>query len=431
MDCPIGVGCLRGRRYNSLSHGMLTNQDRRMDLRKIRQDFPLLPEGGAKKPLVYFDTACQSLRPRQVIDAIRRYYETESACSGRSVHQLGAAVTRDVDEARAGVAKFLNAAKKEEIVFTRNTTEAINLVANSLAFKPGESILITDKEHNSNLIPWQRAVQNHNLTLKVIPSRADNTFDLDAFEKLLPGARLVAVGHTSNLDGVTLPAGEIIKRAHKHGSLVLLDAAQSAPHQAINVRGLDADFVAFSGHKLLGPSGTGVLYGRYNLLEKLEPFLVGGDTVANSTYTTCEFLPPPEKFEAGLQNYAGIIGLGAAVKYLMAVGFDAIQKQEALLNEHITRELTTLPGLKLIGPADARLRGGIFTFYIEGIDSHRVALMLDQMANVLVRSGQHCVHSWFNAKGIYGSVRASAYFYNTLEEADVLIASLKKIRKVL
>lgn len=212
---------------------------------------------------------------------------------------------------------------------------------------------------------------------------------------------------------------------------MLLDAAQAAPHRKIQVKSLDVDFLAFSGHKLLGPSGTGVLYAKYRLLEEMEPFLVGGDTVASTTYTSYEFLPPPEKFEAGLQDYAGMIGLGAAVEYLQKVGFDAIQKQELLLNEAITTQLKSLPGLKMIGPADPKLRGGIFSFRIDGIDSHRIALMLDQMANIQVRSGQHCVHSWFNARHITGSVRASAYFYNTQEEVTLLTANIQKIRKVL
>jgi cysteine desulfurase/selenocysteine lyase len=403
-----------------------------MDIRKIRQDFPILQEGAGKKPVIYFDTACQSLRPRQVIDAISQYYLKESACSGRSMHHLAAEVTRGVDQSRAALAKFFNAAKKEEIVFTRNTTEGINLVANSLGLQAGDGVLISDKEHNSNLIPWQTLAKKQGILVKIIPSQADNTFDLAAFEKLLDSkVRLVSLGQTSNLDGVSIPAAEVVKKAHQNGSLVLLDAAQSAPHRSINVKALDVDFLALSGHKLLGPSGTGVLYGKLALLERLEPFLVGGDTVASSTYTTCEFLPPPEKFEAGLQDYAGIEGLGAAVKYLQAIGFDAIQKQETQLNECITSEIQSIPGLKLIGPADPRLRGGIVTFYIEGIDSHRIALMLDQMANITVRSGQHCVHSWFHARQIYGSVRASLYFYNTLEEAEIFVANLKKIRKVL
>ena len=403
-----------------------------MDIRKIRQDFPILQEGAGKKPVVYFDTACQSLRPRQVIEAINEYYLKNSACSGRSMHRLAAEVTRGVDQSRTLLAKFFNAARKEEIVFTRNTTEGINLVASSLGLKAGDSVLISDKEHNSNLIPWQVLAKKQGVAVKIVPSKADNTFDLAAYEALLDQTvRLVALGSTSNLDGVSLPAAEIVKKAHQNGSLVLFDAAQTAPHHAINVKALDVDFMALSGHKMLGPSGMGILYGKHALLERMEPFLVGGDTVASSTYTACEFLPPPEKFEAGLQDYAGIFGLGAAAKYLQGVGFDAIQKQESLLNECISNEIRDLPGLKLIGPADPRLRGGVITFYIEGIDSHRIALMLDQMAGIMVRSGQHCVHSWFNSRQIKGSVRASVYFYNTLEEAELLVNNLKKIRKVL
>jgi len=329
------------------------------------------------------------------------------------------------------VAKFLNASRKEEIVFTRNTTEGINLVANSLNLQKDDVVLISDKEHNSNLVPWQVAARKKGIVVKRIPSKDDNTFNMAAYEGILDKkVKLVSLGSTSNLDGVSIPAAEIIKRAHAAGALVLLDAAQTAPHQRINLKALDVDFLALSGHKMLGPSGTGVLFGKYRLLEELEPFLVGGDTVASTTYETSEFLPPPEKFEAGLQDYAGIMGLGAAVKYLGDIGFEAIQKQEQLLNEAITAELKNLPKLKLIGPADARLRGGIFTFYLEGVDSHRVALMLDQMAAIMVRSGQHCVHSWFNAHKIQSSVRASLYFYNTLEEVELFTSSLKKIGKV-
>ncbi|MDR3572783.1 MAG: aminotransferase class V-fold PLP-dependent enzyme [Anaerolineaceae bacterium] len=403
-----------------------------MDLKKIRQDFPILQENSGNKPVTYLDNACQSLRPRSVIEAINHYYLRTSACSGRSMHKLAAEVTRDVDTARSTIAKFLNAPKKDEIVFTRNTTEGINLVANSLCLQSGDVILISDKEHNSNLIPWQTLAKKKGILLKIVPSKEDNTFDLAAYDKLLDkNVKLVSFGQTSNLDGVSLPVDEIIKRAHKNGSLVLLDAAQSAPHQKINVKSLDVDFLAFSGHKMLGPSGMGVLYGKYSLLEQLEPFLVGGDTVLSSTYETCQFLPPPEKFEAGLQDYAGIMGMGAAVMYLEGIGFEAIQAQERLLNETITAEIKDMPKLRILGPLDPKQRGGVVSFYIEGIDSHRIALMLDQMANIMVRSGQHCVHSWFNAHQIKGSVRASMYFYNTQEEALLFINNLKKIGKVL
>jgi len=404
-----------------------------MDIQKIREDFAILRETPGKKPPVYLDSACQSLRPDAVAGAVARYYAELAACSGRSSHRLGAAVTRGVDQARAAVARFINAPRREEVLFTRNTTEGINLVANALAFQPGEAVLVTDKEHNSNLIPWQVLARKKGITLKIIPTSPDGAMDLAVYQKLLDGnpVRLVSLGHTSNLDGVTHPAMEIIKLAHKSGALVLLDAAQSAPHRQINVKALDVDFLAASGHKMLGPSGSGFLYGKYALLEKMEPFLVGGDTVASSTYETCEFLPPPEKFEAGLQDYAGILGLGAAVGYLQKAGFDFIQKQELALNEFATGELHGLPGFRLIGPEDPRLRGGLLTFYFEDLDSHRAAIMLDQMAGVMVRSGQHCVHSWFHSRGIAGSVRASFYFYNTLEEARIFVEALKKIRKVL
>jgi cysteine desulfurase/selenocysteine lyase len=372
-----------------------------MDVKKIRREFPLIEENSRHKQYIYFDNACQSLRPRSVIDAITTYYRDWSACGGRSNHQLSTEVTNRVAAARQSLAKLINATKEEEIIFTRNTTEGINLVANSLDLKPGDVVLISDKEHNSNLIPWQMAAKNRGVVLKIIPSAADETFSILNYEALLDDrVKLVSLGWTSNLDGVSLPVPEIIKKAHQNGARVLLDAAQAAPHQKINVRGLDVDFLAFSGHKMLGPSGTGVLYGKLSLLEKLTPFLVGGDTVASSTYETCEFLPPPEKFEAGLQDYAGMIGLGAAAQFLLKVGFDAIQKQEQMLT------------------------------YFDGVDSHQVAIMLDQMANIQVRSGQHCVHSWFNSRQIKGSVRASVYFYNTEEEAQTFIGNLKKIRKV-
>jgi cysteine desulfurase/selenocysteine lyase len=399
-----------------------------MNLNELRNDFPVLKN----KTVVYLDTACQSLRPRQVTEALVDYYENYPACSGRSMHKLAAKVTQKCDEARGQLAKFLGATKKEEVVFTRNTTEGINLVANSLNFQPGDVVLITGKEHNSNLIPWQMLVKKRGIQLKILPPKEDGTFDLAAFEQALKSpVKLVSFGLSSNLDGVLLPGETIVKLAHKAGALVMFDAAQTAPHHKLDVRKLDVDFLALSGHKMLGPSGTGVLYGKLKLLDQMSPFMVGGDTVATSTYDTCEFLPVPEKFEAGLQDFAGIIGLGEAARYLQAIGFDAINKQELLLNQAIDSGIRDLPGLHIIGPTDPALRCGITTFYIDSIDSHRIALMLDQMANVCVRSGQHCVHSWFNAHQIKGSVRASTYFYNNLEDVEIFVENLKKIRKVL
>lgn len=398
-----------------------------MDIAKIRQDFPVLSEKG-----IYFDNACQSLRPNSVIDAVTGYYREYSACAGRSNHHMAATVTRKCDEARARIAKFLHAKRKEEIVFTRNTTEGINLVANTLHLKEGDVVLTSDKEHNSNLIPWQILRSRAGVIHRIVRSRDDNTFDLDAYKKALEsGVKLVSFGMTSNLDGVTIPAAEIIRLAHQHEALVLFDAAQAAPHQSIDVQELDVDFLAFSGHKMLGPSGTGVLYGKYKHLETLSPFLVGGDTVSSSTYESCEFLPPPEKFEAGLQDYAGIIGLGEAVSYLENIGFAEIQKQEQALNEFMTGELTKISDLVIIGPGSAKERGGIVSFYVPGKDHHQIALMLDASSKIMVRSGQHCVHSWFADRKIPGSVRASVYFYNTLDEAELFIRELHKVLSIL
>jgi cysteine desulfurase/selenocysteine lyase len=256
------------------------------------------------------------------------------------------------------------------------------------------------------------------------------TFDLKEFEKMIKGVKLVSMVHSSNLDGYTTPAEEIIKIAHENDALVMLDGAQSAPHKLVDVKKLDVDFFAFSGHKMLGPSGTGVLYGKYDLLKELNPFIVGGDTVQSSTYDSCVFLNPPEKFEAGLQNYAGSIGLAAAAKYLMDVGKENIQKHEKELNKFITEELNKIDGISIIGPESSDLRGGIISFNIEGLKYHDIALMLNERANIMVRSGQHCVHSWFNAHKISGSVRASLYLYNTMEEAHAFIDNIKEIIKL-
>lgn len=398
-------------------------------IQNCRADFPLLCKSDAP---IYFDNACQSLRPQNVIDAMVDYYQYFPACAGRSNHSLARKVTQACNQSREDIARFIGAKRKEEIIFTRNTTEGLNLVAHSLDLKMGDVVLASDKEHNSNLVPWQILAEKVGIKHTIIPSQNDNTFDLVEYEKLLtPQVKLVSIVYTSNMDGVSVPVIDIIKLAHKNGSLVMLDAAQAAPHQKIDVHKLDVDFLSFSGHKMLGPSGTGVLYGKYELLEKLEPFMVGGDTVASTTYTLHEFLAPPEKYEAGLQDYAGIIGLGKAVEYLQSIGLENIHKHEIALNQRATQQLIDIPKLKIIGPKEAHLRGGILSFYIEGIDSHQIALLLDNSAHIMIRSGQHCVHSWFAAHNIYGTARASFYFYNTLEEVDIFVTELKKVISVL
>lgn len=402
------------------------------NITKVRQDFPLLADANENKKIIYFDNACQSLRPQQVIDSITEYYREYPACGGRSMHRLASKVTRKCDEARGIIANFIGAKKKEEIIFTRNTTEGINLVANSLGLKKGDVVITTDKEHNSNLIPWQVLKEKIGIVHKIVPSDTEGFLDMEEYQKMLiEGATLVSMGYTSNLDGVSIPVEEVIALAHQIGVKVMLDGAQAVPHKKINVAKLDIDFLVFSGHKMLGPSGTGVLYGKHLLLDKLEPFLVGGDTVESSTYDSHTYLPVPEKFEAGLQDYAGIIGLGEAVKYLTNIGFDTIQKQEQEINTYVTNEMLKNPRIKILGPKDPALRGGIISFTVDNADVHQVALMLDSSSNIMVRSGQHCVHSWFNARNIKGSVRASFYFYNTMEEAEHFIKSIDKVLKVI
>lgn len=399
-----------------------------LNIEKIRKDFNIL--NGEKAP-IYFDNACMSLKPNTVLEAMSDYYNNFPACAGRSAHKLSIKVTKKVAETRSQIAKFINAKKDTEIIFTRNTTEGINLLANSFSFEKGDVVLISDKEHNSNLIPWLKLKKEKGIEVKIIPSKEDNTFDLEKFKELIPGVRLLSIVHTSNLDGVTNPVKEIIEIAHAHNALVFLDVAQSIAHQKIDVQKLGVDFLAFSGHKVLGPTGTGIFYSKQELLEKLNPFIVGGDTVEFSTYEDYKMLPAPQKFEAGLQDYAGIIGLGKAIEYLNNLSYQEIAEQELKLNSYITEELSKFPKIKIIGPKDPAQRAGIISFYVEDFDVHQLAVMLDDIGNICVRSGRHCVHSYFESRNIKNSLRVSLYFYNTQEEAEKFISSLTKILRIL
>ncbi len=396
-----------------------------LNTERIRGDFPVLDKKINGKPVIYFDNACMTLRPRQVIEKVREYYEEYPSCGERSLHKLGKRVDEEVENARKLLKKFINAKRIEEIVFTKNTTEGINLVANSLRFERGDIVLTTDKEHNSNLLPWQRLVPK-GVKHKIVESGEDNTFSIENFENMMSrNVRLVSVVHTSNLDGVTSPVKEIVKIAKDYGAKVLLDGAQSVPHREVDVKKLRVDFLAFSGHKMLGPSGIGVLYGKKELLDELQTFIVGGGTVIDTTHYEAKFEELPQKFEAGLQNYAGIIGLGEAVRYLMKIGKENIKKHEVMLNKIITDNLAEI--VELIGPKDPEKRGGIFSFNLRGVNPHEIAMMLDEMENVCVRSGAHCVHSWFNSHNLEGSVRASLYLYNTREECEKFAETVKRI----
>lgn len=396
-----------------------------MNINKIREDFEIL---NAKRPPIYLDNSCMTLRPRQVIDAITEYYREYPACALRSHHKLSKLATEKVELARRQIQKFIGAKKTNEIIFTKNTTEGINIIANSFELKQGDTVISTDKEHNSNLIPWQILSKKINIRRKIIASNYDNTFNLERFESAMDKTvRLVSVVHTSNMDGVSTPIKEIIKIAHDFEAKVLVDAAQSMPHKDIDAKKLDADFVAFSGHKMLGPSGTGVLYGKESELEKLNPFIVGGETVIDSTYDSNEIEHLPYRFEAGLQNYAGMLGLGAACKYIDKIGKKNISKHEINLNRRLTEGTSDIEGMHILGPKDASLRGGIFSFNLKGRDPHDISLLADSMRDIALRSGAHCVHSWFNEHNMKGSVRASMYLYNTTEEIDALTDTLKNI----
>jgi len=401
-----------------------------MDLRKIRRDFPTLNREVGGKPIVYMDSACMSLKPRQVTDALVDYYTRLGACGGRSVHKLATEVSIKYEEGRERHRRFVNANDHREIVFTRNTTESINLVSQCLDLGKGDIVLTTDREHNSNLVPWLRLRDTKGIVHVPFKSNEDNTFCLDKFSEFMSRkVKLVLLAHTGNLDGYTIPAAEIIKIAHDHGALVMLDGAQSAPHQHVDVKKLDVDFFAYSVHKMLGPTGMGVLYGKYQLLESFPPYLVGGDTVETTRYDSYKMLKPPAKFEAGLQDYGGVIGSAAAAEYLMNVGQENVHAHEVRLSQIITKGLSEIEGCQIIGPPSAELRGGINSFVIKGLEPHDIAMILDEVANIMIRSGMHCVHSWFNARKMRGSARASLYLYNTEDECRLFVDTLKDVAK--
>ncbi len=401
------------------------------DINKIRKDFPILTGEPSAGGPVYFDNACVTLKPESVINVIEDYYRKYPACAGRSNHRMGEMVNQKVAETRKIIADFINAHSADEISFTRNTTESINIIARGLEFQKGDAVIISDKEHNSNLIPWQILKEEKGIELKIVPSKEDNTFDLEVFKKLIePKVKLVSIVFTSNLDGVSNPIKELTKISHQNGSLVLIDGAQTIGHQKIDVRDLDCDFFAFSGHKMLGPSGMGAIYIKKKLAEKLRPLIVGGGIVEDSTYESYKPLEAPSKFEAGLQDYAGIIGFGEAVKYLENVGFENIKSQEEKLNRIISEGFKDLSQINIIGPANPEFRGGIINFYHQKMASHEINLLLDKTYNIMARSGRHCVHAWYNSRNIRDSVRASVYFYNTESEAEYFVESIKKIIKL-
>lgn len=399
-----------------------------MDVNSIRSDFPIF--SSEERDLVYFDNACQTFRPRQVIEAMNEYYETYPACGGRSVHRLATRVSIKLDEAREKVARFIGCDDPNCIIFTRGCTESLNMVAKGQLLKDGDHVLTTDMEHNSNHVPWVQVAKHQDIRHRIVSTPPSGIFDMGLFRDALDGVALVSMVHTNNVTGTTIPAGEIIKEAHDQGALVCLDGAQSTPHQRIDVEELDVDMFAFSSHKMLGPSGMGVLYAKMDILERMEPLISGGGGVGLTTYDRVEFLPPPERFESGLMNYSGIIGTAAAVDYLTRIGMDEVQEHERRLNDIVTGGLKDLSGISILPPADPALRSGIFSFNLQGMTSHDIAMIIDEMAKVLIRSGMHCVHPYFVSRGIDGCARASFYLYNTEEEARRFVEAVKELSSV-
>lgn len=392
-----------------------------MNLKNIRMQFPTLRQEAAP---AYLDNACVTLKPDGVVEAINDYYTKTPGCGGRSVHRYGTKVSRATSDARIKLQKFLNAESASEVVFTRNATHSLNQVAHGMKWETGDVVLTTDREHNSNLVPWLQLEKEKGVDHRVVASNPDNTFDIEAFEKACSDAgeqlKMVSMSQVGNLDGVQIPIKEIARIAHDHGALICVDGAQSTPHMKVDVQDLDVDFMAFSIHKMCGPSGMGGLWGRYDLLENLRTIQSGGQTVSSTTYDSIEWAKPPARFEGGLGNFSGIMATGAAIDFLSQYNMDDIHEHEIKLNRIMTDGIKDLPGVEIIGPADSKHRGGICSILLDDLPAHDIAILLDEAAGVMVRSGQHCVHSWFNARGhTNGSLRASAYMYNTEEEANL------------
>ena len=402
-----------------------------LDVERVRQDFPLLHQRVRGKPLVYLDNAATSQKPQSVIDAVTRFYTSENANIHRGVHYLSERATDAYDQVREKVARFLNARSSREIIFTRGTTEGINLVAQSYgrpALKPGDDIVITAMEHHSNIVPWQLVCEQTGSRLRAAPFNDAGELDVDAFERLLTDrTRLVSVVHVSNALGTVNPVKRLIALAHDRGIPVLLDGAQSAPHLGVDVQELDCDFFAFSGHKLFGPTGVGVLFGRESLLEQMPPYQGGGDMIATVTMERSTWAPLPAKFEAGTPMIAQVMGLGAALDYVMDLGFERISSWEHQLLSYATERVIGVEGLKLIGTAAHK--ASILGFTLKGVHPHDIGAILDD-SGVAIRAGHHCAQPVMRHFGIPATARASFAFYNTRDEADILADALMQVRRM-
>jgi cysteine desulfurase/selenocysteine lyase len=404
-----------------------------LDAELYRGDFPILSTVlHGDQPLVYLDNAATTQRPRQVIDKLVEVYERHYANVHRGIHWLSDQSTDQFEEAREKVRRFINAGSAPEVIFTTGCTMAINLVARSWGdanVGPGDEILITEMEHHSNSVPWHQLAERTGAVVRHVPFTEDGLLDLNALDALLnERTRLVAVTAVSNVFGTINPIDEIVRRAHDAGALVLVDAAQSAPHQKTDVQEMGADFVAFSGHKMLGPSGVGVLYGKLALLEAMPPFLGGGSMIRRVTLDGFEPADPPAKFEAGTPPIVPAIGLGAAIDYLDQIGLDKIHQYEQVLTAHAHAALEEMGGVRFLGPAPDK-KAGIVSFTVEGIHAHDIAQILDRHG-VAIRAGHHCAMPLHKRVGVVASNRASFYFYNTLDEVEKLAEALRDAKRI-
>ena len=401
------------------------------DVGRVRQDFPILHETVYGKPLVYLDNAATAQKPQAVIDRIVRSLAEENANIHRGVHALSERATKSYEDARATVRRFINAADVRELVFVRGTTEAINLVAATfgrLRVKEGDEILISGLEHHSNIVPWQLLAEQTGARLRVIPISDEGELRLDRYEALLtPRTRLVSLVHVSNSLGTINPVQEMIATAHARGIPVLLDGAQAAPHLSVDVQALDCDFYAFSGHKLFGPTGIGVLYGKRALLEAMPPYQGGGDMISSVTFEKSEYNTVPFKFEAGTPNITGAVGLGAAIDYMSGLDRGALERHEQDLLTYGTEQLAAAPGVRLVGTAAHKV--ALLSFVMNGIHPHDIGTVLDR-EGVAIRTGHHCTQPVMHRLGVPATARASLAFYNTREEIDTLVAALGKVREI-
>ena len=406
------------------------NRGDAFDVDLIRQDFPALNQTVHGQPLAYLDNAASAQRPQSVIDAVSNYYSKDHANVHRGVHTLSQRATDAYEAAREKVRQFVNAASTREIVFTSGTTDSVNLLAYALedGIKAGDEIVLSRMEHHSNIVPWQLLCERTGAVLKVVPINERGELELDAYRSLLgPRTRLVTLAHVSNALGTINPVGDIITAAHEHGVPVMLDGAQAAPHASVDMQQLDCDYYSFSGHKMFGPTGIGIFYGKENLLEKLPPFKGGGEMILTVSFDKTVYNELPYKFEAGTPNIAGAIGLGAAVDYLQDIGMDRIAAYESNLLDYATAAIGNLPGIRLIGTAEHK--ASVVSFTVDGIHPHDLGTVLDHQG-VAIRTGHHCAMPVMDFFGVPGTARASMAFYNNTADIDQLVDGLRMAIKM-